>query len=160
MVGSLFDLAGPVGTLAGGYLSDRVFHARRMPAAVIALFGLAGLMAVFPHLPKTRLAVGLGFFVIGFLIYIPDSLVSGTAAIDFGTRRGASTASGIINGCGSIGQTFGVTIPGWADYFVAKGGDIWNSIFLWLAIGLVMAGLLLLPLWNRTPSSASENVKS
>jgi OPA family sugar phosphate sensor protein UhpC-like MFS transporter len=153
-IGSMFDLAGPIGTLAGGYLSDHLFKSRRMPAAVIALFCLAVLMAGFRYLPRTPWAVGLGFFVIGFLIYIPDSLVSGTAAIDFGTKRGASTASGIVNGCGSIGQVFGVTLPGWADKLVGQGHDIWNPIFLLLAVALAVAGALLLPQWNRLPDSA------
>jgi len=35
----------------------------------------------------------IGIFGIGFFLYMPDSLVSGTAAIDFGTRQGAGTAS-------------------------------------------------------------------
>src|SRR5260370_41167653 len=108
----MFDLGGRVGTLAGGYVSDRVFKSKRMPMAIIAILCLAILMAGFRYLPPTRFAVGMGFFVIGFLIYIPDSLVSGTAAIDFGTKKGASTASGIINGCGSSGQGCGVPSPG------------------------------------------------
>ena len=127
-----------------------------MPAAVIALFCLAVLMAGFRYLPRTPWAVGMGFFVIGFLIYIPDSLVSGTAAIDFGTKRGASTASGIINGCGSIGQVFGVTLPGWADKVVGQGHDIWNPIFLMLAVALAVAGALLLPQWSRVPNTTKR----
>jgi len=156
VLGSMFDLAGPVGTLAGGYLSDRVFKSKRMPMAVIALFCLAIVMAAFRYLPPTRFAVGMGFFVIGFLIYIPDSLVSGTAAIDFGTKKGASTASGIINGCGSIGQVFGVTLPGWADKIVGQGHDIWNPIFLWLSVTLALAALFLLPQWHRLPPTAPK----
>jgi OPA family sugar phosphate sensor protein UhpC-like MFS transporter len=113
-------------------------------------------MAGFRYLPRTPWAVGLGFFVIGFLIYIPDSLISGTAAIDFGTKRGASTASGIVNGCGSIGQVFGVTLPGWADKIVGQGHDIWNAIFLLLAVALAVAGALLLPQWRRVPDTSKR----
>jgi len=156
VLGSMFDLAGPVGTLAGGYLSDRVFKSKRMPMAIIALFCLAIVMAAFRYLPPTRFAVGMGFFVIGFLIYIPDSLVSGTAAIDFGTKQGASTASGIINGCGSIGQVFGVTLPGWADKIVGQGHDIWNPIFFWLSVTLALAALFLLPQWHRLPPTTAK----
>ena len=43
-------------------------------------------------------------FVMGFLIFIPDSLIAGAAPIDFGTKRGASAASGMVNGFGSLGQ--------------------------------------------------------
>jgi OPA family sugar phosphate sensor protein UhpC-like MFS transporter len=153
-LGSMFDLAGPLGTLAGGIISDRLFAAKRMPICVIGLFGAAIAMIGFRFLPATPVAVGAGMFTIGFLIFIPDSLVGGAAAIDFGTKKGASTAGGIVNGCGSIGQIFGATLPGWADHLVGKGHDIWNPIFLWLGLALVLAGLILLPQWNRVPPTA------
>lgn len=154
LLGSMFDLAGPAGTLAGGVISDRLFKSKRMPICVIALFCTALAMVTFRFVPHSRLAVGTGMFVIGFLIFIPDSLVAGTAAIDFGTKKGASTASGLVNGFGSIGQVFGVTLPGWAGQVVGQGHDIWNPIFLWLGVALALAGLLLLPQWNRLPPTA------
>jgi len=153
-LGSMFDLAGPVGTLAGGFISDHWFRAKRIPICVIALFCLALFMGAFRFIPATRLAIGSGMFLIGFLIYIPDSLVAGAAAIDFGTKKGASTASGLVNGLGSLGQIIGVTLPGWAGKVLGQGHNIWNPIFLWLAIALAGAGLLLLPQWNRLPSTA------
>jgi len=150
----MFDLAGPVGTLAGGFISDHWFRAKRIPICVIALFCLALFMGAFRFIPATRLAIGSGMFLIGFLIYIPDSLVAGAAAIDFGTKKGASTASGLVNGLGSLGQIIGVTLPGWAGKVLGQGHNIWNPIFLWLAIALAVAGLLLLPQWNRLPPTA------
>lgn len=155
-ISSMFDLAGPAGTLVGGLISDRLFKSKRMPICVIALFCLAGVMATFRFLPPTRLAIGAGMFAIGFLVFIPDSLIAGTAAIDFGTKKGASTASGIINGCGSAGQIIGVTLPGWAGNVVGQGNDIWNPIFLWLGVSLALAGLLLAPQWNRLPPTAES----
>src|SRR5882724_7694810 len=150
-LGSMFDLAGPVGTLAGGLISDRLFKSKRIPICVIALFCLAVFMAAFRFIQPTRIAIGSGMFLIGFLIYIPDSLVAGAAAIAFGTKKGASTASGLVNGLGSLGQIIGVTLPGWAGKLLGKGQDIWNPIFLWLGVALALAGFLLLPQWNRMP---------
>lgn len=154
LLGSMFDLAGPIGTLAGGLVSDRLFKSKRIPICVIALFCLALFMATFRFLPATRAAIGLGMFLIGFLVFIPDSLVAGAASIDFGTKKGASTASGLVNGLGSIGQIIGVTLPGWAGQVIGQGHNIWNAIFLWLGIALAVAGLLLLPQWNRLPPTA------
>ena len=154
LLGSMFDLAGPLGTLVGGLISDRLFKSKRMPICVLALFCLAICMAAFRYVPPTRTEIGIGMFVIGFLIYIPDSLIAGAASIDFGTRKGASTASGLVNGLGSIGQIIGVTLPGWAGQILGQGHNIWNPIFLWLGIALALAGLLLLPQWNRLPPSA------
>jgi OPA family sugar phosphate sensor protein UhpC-like MFS transporter len=150
-LGSMFDLAGPIGSLAGGLISDRVFKSKRMPVCVISLLALAVLMATFRYLPATRLMFGAGMFAIGFLLFIPDTLISGAGAMDFGTKKGASTASGIINGAGSVGQIIGVTLPGWAGNLVGNGHDIWNPIFLWLGVALAVGGLLLAPQWNRLP---------
>jgi OPA family sugar phosphate sensor protein UhpC-like MFS transporter len=157
ILGSMFDLAGPIGTLAGGYISDRLFHSKRMPVSVIALMALALLMILFQFLPLTRVAIGAGLFLAGFLIYIPDSLISATAAIDFGTKKGASTASGVINGCGSVGQIVGVTLPGWVGVLLSKGHEIWNPIFLGLGLALAVAGVLLIPQWNRLPAVAKAS---
>ena len=160
ILGSMFDLAGPLGTLAGGIVSDRLFKSKRIPVSVIALFCLAIIMASFRYLPATRVAVGAGMFVIGFLIFIPDSLIAGVASVDFGTKKGASTASGLVNGLGSLGQIAGVTLPGWAGRVLGQGQNIWNPIFLWLGIALAIAGLLLLPQWNRLPPPANAPAKT
>jgi len=113
--------------------------------------GVAVLLFFFNDLPENRLAIGLGFFGIGFLLYIPDSLISGTAAIDFGTKKGASTAAGLINGCGSIGAIVGGTLPGLLEEGLGQGAYIWDYVFTGLAISLLTAALLLLPRWNAMP---------
>jgi OPA family glycerol-3-phosphate transporter-like MFS transporter len=151
---SMFDLAGPVGTLAGGIMSDKLFQSKRMPVSVLALFGLAALMVVFPFVPLSRQGMGMGMFAMGFLVFIPDSLISGTAAIDFGTKKGASTANGLINGLGSVGQMLGVLLPGWVESLLGKGHNIWTVIFVGLGISLALGGLMLTPLWNRLPPKA------
>jgi len=156
VLGSMFDLAGPFAVLLGGYVSDRVFQSRRMPLSILGLLGAAVLMALFSSLPSTRLALGLGLFLIGFLLYIPDSLVSGTAAIDFGTKKGASTATGFINGCGSLGAVLGGTIPGWIEKIVSTERDPWHAIFLGLGIALALAAALLIPKWNELPPTSNK----
>jgi OPA family sugar phosphate sensor protein UhpC-like MFS transporter len=152
---SMFDLAGPIGTLVGGIASDKVFQSKRMPVAVMALLCLAALMLVFPFIPLSRLGMGIGMFAMGFLVFIPDSLISGTAAIDFGTKKGASTANGVINGMGSIGQMLGVLLPGSVESLLGKGQNIWTAIFVGLGISLAVGGLMLAPLWNRLPPKAA-----
>ena len=152
VLSSMFDLAGPIGTLLGGFVSDRVFHSKRMPVCTLACLVLAVLMIAFPFLPFTKATMGLGMFVIGFLIFIPDSLISSAAAIDFGTKKGASTANGLINGLGSLGQMIGVTLPGAVQQLVGAGHDIWHAIFVGLGISLALAGAILSTQWNRLPA--------
>jgi OPA family sugar phosphate sensor protein UhpC-like MFS transporter len=152
---SMFDLAGPVGTLAGGLMSDRLFESKRMPVSVLALLCLAALMLIFPFIPLSRPGMGIGMFTMGFLVFIPDSLISGTAAIDFGSKKGASTANGLINGMGSVGQMLGVLLPGSVESLLGKGQNIWTVIFIGLGICLALGGLMLAPLWNRLPPKAA-----
>lgn len=156
ILGSMFDLAGPLGVLLGGFASDYLFRARRVPICVLTLFALSVFLLFFQQLPASRVAIGSGFFIIGFLLYIPDSLVSGTAAIDFGTKKGASTAAGFINGCGSIGAIAGGTMPGWIEFFVGEGNDVWGYVFVGLSISLALAALLLLPQWNTVPPTSES----
>jgi OPA family sugar phosphate sensor protein UhpC-like MFS transporter len=146
-LGSLFDLAGPFSILAAGVLSDKLFGARRLPIAVIALFLVAGLVYALDRLPASGLALGGCLFAIGFLLYAADSLVAGTAAVDFGTKTGASTAAGVINGCGSVGAIVGGTLPG---LFRDRLG--WDGLFQTLAASLLLAGCLLLPKWGALPA--------
>ncbi len=152
---ALFELAGPASVFLGGLASDRLFRSRRMPVSVICLFILSLSLFAYPFLPPTRWALGIGFFIIGFFLYAPDSLVSGTAAIDFGTKKGASTAAGVINGCGSVGQILGLALPA---FIVARWG--WSAVFIALGCGVMIACLLLLPQWNTLPKTAPRKQKS
>jgi len=77
----------------------------------------------------------------GFLVFIPDSLISGTAAIDFGTKKGASTANGVINGMGSIGQMLGVMLPGSVEIDSRQRAKHLAAIFVGLGISLAVGGL-------------------
>ena len=142
----LFELAGVGSTFAAGWVSDRVFGSRRMPVCVICLFMVAVLLVSMRWLPDTPVILGVAFFAIGLLVYAPDSLVSGAAAVDFGSKKGASSAAGLVNGCGSAGAIVGGTLPG---LVMASWG--WNGVFLALGASTFCAGMLLLPKWNLLP---------
>ena len=153
-INSAFFLAGPLSVLAAGYASDKIFQSRRMPYSVISLFALAILLFFFNDLASVHsslVSAGL-LFLVGFLIYGPDSLVSATAAIDFGTRKGASTASGIINGMGSVGAIAGGTIPG---FFKDSWG--WDGVFMFLSASVLIASLLMIPKWNALPGKIKKD---
>jgi OPA family sugar phosphate sensor protein UhpC-like MFS transporter len=151
---ALFELAGPASVLVAGLLSDKLCGSRRNPICVVCLLVSGALLFAFDKLPHTPWMLGGCLFLLGLMLFPPDSLVSGTAAIDFGTREGAASAAGLINGCGSIGAIVGGTIPG---FFHQKWG--WNGVFVCLATSLVIAGLLLLPQWNALPSTGKNKAR-
>ena len=148
-----FFLAGPLSVLAAGYASDKLFQSRRMPYAIISMLLLSVLLFFFNDLAaaESKLVTAGLLFLVGFLIFGPDSLVSATAAVDFGTRKGASTASGMINGMGSVGAIAGGTIPG---FFKDSWG--WEGVFTFLAVSILLAGLLMIPKWNALPDTAAK----
>jgi sugar phosphate permease len=86
------------------------------------------------------------FFLLGLLIHGPDMLIGGIAAVDFGTSKGASTASGLVNGLGSIGAIVGGVLPG---VLIDRWG--WQGMFSVLAAMAFVATVLLLPKWNALP---------
>jgi OPA family sugar phosphate sensor protein UhpC-like MFS transporter len=143
-----FFLAGPLSVLAAGYISDKFFQSRRIPYSAISLLLLGVVLFFFNGIAELKhkaVIAGL-LFIIGFLLYGPDSLISATAAVDFGTSKGASTAAGLINGVGSIGAILGGTVPG---FFKDSWG--WGGVFTFLAVSVVIAGVIMLPRWNALP---------
>jgi sugar phosphate permease len=100
-----FDILGFLGVLTAGFVSDRVFKSRRTTVTLLMMIGLTlstALMWWFIDLRSPALfAVILS--MIGFMLYGPDSLMSGAGAIDVGSRKYALAAAGIINGMGSCG---------------------------------------------------------
>ncbi|MFF0629230.1 MFS transporter [Streptomyces sp. NPDC004296] len=75
-----------------------------------------------------------------------DAMISCVAAVDFGSTGGAGTAAGVVNGCGLIGAVLGGLLPGFLSG---------STLFHGFAAAALLAGLLLLPHWNRRPATAS-----
>ncbi|WP_428305156.1 MFS transporter [Lacipirellula sp.] len=142
-------IGGVVGVIAIGYVSDLLFQSRRAPAAMLSLLATAGVLLVGLTQLESAWAMAAFFFCVGAFLFGPDSVISATASMDFGTKRGAGTAIGFVNGVGSIGGIFGGFLPG----MLTKGDD-WSPLFRVLLIGLVLSACVLSPLWRRKPPAA------
>ncbi len=71
---------------------------------------------------------------VGFMLFGPDSLMTGAAAMDVGSKRVALAAAGIINGmgaCGSVAQEFVVS-----RMYDQNNGDIGGILFLFIIASL------------------------
>lgn len=149
IIPAAFEFAGLFGPIILGLLSDKLFNAKRMPVCAISLLLLTVVLAFFipvVHDGSVWMVVGM-LFLIGLTLYGPDSMLSGSAAVDFGTRKGAGTATGFVNGCGSIGAVLGGFLPGYFDS---------ATVFTGFAVATGLAGLLLLPFWNLTPKGTEH----
>lgn len=142
-----FGLAGVVAPIAIGWLSDTLFKARRVPPSVISLLSLVVALALWQPAASLGsipvIAILLG--VVGLTAYAADAMMSGIAAVDFGTSKYAAGATGFINGCGSIGAILGGLLPG-----LIPGA----AVFYIFAATALIAALILIPSWNTRPATA------
>lgn len=141
-----FGVAGLIAPVAAGWVSDTVFGARRVPPSVLCLALMVvalGLWQVVTATGSLPLVMVLLAFV-GLTAYGADAMVSGVAAVDFGTSKYAAGATGFVNGFGSTGAILGGLLPGFFPGIV---------IFYTFAGAALLAALILLPSWNQRPQS-------
>lgn len=143
-----FGVAGLVAPIVVGWVSDTRFRSRRVPPCVLALGVLVAALALFMPLTATGSVptVIAVLTVIGFALYAADALIAGVAAVDFGSSSGAGTATGLVNGCGSVGAVLGGLLPGFLS------GE---ALFHGFAAAALVACAVLVPHWNRVPRGAS-----
>ncbi len=155
----LYEAAGFVGIVAAGYVSDKLFQARRMPVGALGMWGLAITCFFHPQLAAwSHLGNAIGISLIGFFTYGPDALMSGAAAIDTGSPKAAGLAAGIINGVGSLGQMVSGFI---VAYIASRLG--WDTLFYFFVAIAAFAGCLLAMKWNWVPEGhkrTSESMES
>ncbi|MCP4807956.1 MAG: MFS transporter [Proteobacteria bacterium] len=146
----IFGVAGIAGAVFAGTVSDRVHGGRRAPICVIMMGLLAVALFGFSAMPDLgRVGMGVALFGIGFLIYGPDSVAAGVAAVDFGTKRAASKAAGMVNGLGSIGAALSGVVIG----YVSDGWG-WSAVFNLFVPLTIIGALLMATMWNRVPQGA------
>lgn len=157
LISAFFEFSGPLGVIAAGYASDKFFRSRRIPVIVIGLLILSIILFFFNYITAggSAFIMMLTLAAIGFFLFGPDSLISATSSVDFGTKKGAGSAAGIINGMGSVGQILGMALPGLiADLYG------WDTLFNGMGFFILIAALIMIPKWNAVPATAENNVKN
>jgi sugar phosphate permease len=140
---ALIPLGGVVGAVTAGWASDRFFDSRRMPIGVLMPALLTAVVVVIPFLPSDPWLLGVTFFVVGFAIYGPESLIAGAGAVELAPPGTAATAVGFVNAIASLsGVPAGVLTA-----LVAEAYG-WSSVYIMLGVVTSFAALGSLPLWN------------
>jgi len=101
---SLNTLAGIIGCVAFGYISDKFFSARRPPVTLI--FGIIEILALFVIFfspPGNVVLLTTAFFVYGFTLSGLLAVLGGLFAIDISPRKAAGAAMGFIGVFSYIG---------------------------------------------------------
>ncbi len=138
-------IGGICGGLLCGYLSDHMFHSRRPPVAFIFYIGQIVSLLILGWIGHPTLA-SIMVGVCCMWIFGVHGMLSGTASADFGGRKGAATATGLLDGVQYVASGF----TGFGLGYLLKqyGWGIWTySIIPFSIIG----GILMLRIWNAKP---------
>lgn len=147
---SLFDVGGFLGSLSAGWISDRVFNARRGPVNILFSMMLLGAIFMFWCVPHGYpLLDSASIFCIGFSIFGPQMLI-GMSAAEFAGKKAAATATGFAG----IFAYMGSAVAGWP---LGKLTHVWGweGFFLGLCVSCSIAILLLLPMWGVKKGEAT-----
>ncbi len=158
--GLLLCIAGIIGGFAAGTISDKLFQSRRAPPAALFsafMFVMAAVMAI--TLFSQPFVAGIAALLIVAAVTGVHSLMSGTAAADFGGRKATATCSGIIDGFVYLGSSIEsaciglLTAERWPHH-----SWLWWPIFLMPCafIGAVIAWRI----WNELPEATRHYVET
>jgi len=148
---ALYEYAAIPGTIACGWMSDKVFKGRRAPATILFMaLTLAGVIVYWLN-GKGPLWIDIASLIaIGFFIYGPIMIV-GLHALDLVPKKAAGTAAGFT---GFFGYAFGSAIAGTGVGWV---WDHWGTtaVFVTMIVCCVLTMVFsALTLGHRTTSAA------
>jgi MFS transporter, OPA family, glycerol-3-phosphate transporter len=151
--GLLVCMFGIVGGFAGGLGSDKLFKSRRGPPTALLcglMFLLAGTMAAF--LFSSPWVVGSAALFISMAVIGVHSLMSGTAAADFGGRKATATCSGIVDGFVYLGSGLQSISLG---YLTTQSWRWWPLFLMPFAL---LGGVLALRIWHQLPAATRKYI--
>lgn len=150
--GMLLCVAGITGGMFAGVISDRVFDSRRGPVSAV-LYGGMSLGAVASLFLIDHMMLGWTVIFMSLCVIGVHGMLSGTASMDFGGKKNAGVAVGIIDGAVYAGTALqsillGKLLPSGE---AAKDPNNWQ-VWPIALVPLSLAGLLLATrVWNARP---------
>ncbi len=152
--GLLLCVFGIIGGFAGGLISDRFFQSRRGPPAALLcafMFIITGVMAACIY--NSPFTVGLAAVLISMAVIGVHSLMSGTAAADFGGRKATATCSGIVDGFVYLGsgiQSFSL------GYLTNWSWRYWPMFLMPFAL---IGCFLAIRIWHELPHATRKYIE-
>jgi OPA family glycerol-3-phosphate transporter-like MFS transporter len=145
--GLILMLAGASGGMVAGWMSDKLFGSRRAPVAgILYSILLAAVISMTIFLWSQPLLLGILVSVVSFAVIGTHGMLSGTATMDFGGRKAAGTAVGLIDGLVYLGTGVQSLSLG---FITTWNWQFW-PVFL---IPFALAGIALTSrIWQAIPS--------
>ncbi len=139
----LFEVGGFCGSLSSGWISDKLFQARRGPVNVIYATCMLIALTLFWLVPAGYPWLdSMAMFLTGFSIFGPQMLI-GMAAAELSHKKAAATSTGFT---GSFAY-LGAATAGWPLARLTQEWG-WHGFFMGMIGCCLMSALLLIPMWN------------
>jgi OPA family sugar phosphate sensor protein UhpC-like MFS transporter len=141
-------LAGMAGTVAFGFMSDKLFAARRPPVNLIfGLIEIAGLFMIFFGPPGKHVFMTAGFLLYGFGVTGLVTSLGGLFAIDIAPKKAAGAAMGFAGAFSYAGASLQEWLSG---HLVQRGTVIVDGVrhydfttAIWFWVGSSVLSLIL-----------------
>jgi OPA family glycerol-3-phosphate transporter-like MFS transporter len=151
--GLLLCCAGILGGVFAGVVSDHMFQSRRGPVAAVLYAGmLLGSIAMYFLIESPTTLMWL-LILMSMCVIGVHGMLSGTASMDFGGRKNAGIAVGIIDGFVYLGTA---VMSFWYGWRLPKGEAAadpanWVEWPVWMIPMAVIGMVLALRVWNAKP---------
>jgi OPA family glycerol-3-phosphate transporter-like MFS transporter len=143
-------VGGIAGGLLCGFLSDQFFDSRRPPVAFIFYIGqIVSLVALGLATNGYAAALLIGFSCVW--IFGVHGMLSGTASMDFGGKKAAATATGMLDGIQYVASGFTGFGLGWI--LKKYGWHAWTFSILPFSL---MGAVIMTRIWNERPRSKTR----
>lgn len=144
--GLILMLSGVTGGMMAGWMSDKLFGSRRAPVAgILYCLLLLCTLAMLGVLDGQPLALGIVVALVSVAVIGTHGVLSGTATMDFGGRKAAATAVGLIDGLVYLGTGLQSISLG---YITTWNWHYWPVfLFPFAVIGLVLTTRI----WHALP---------
>lgn len=140
---AFFGVAGIVGSVVTGRISDRLGPGRRTPVMIVSLALLLVSTLALAHAGvRSPLVATAGVAACGLFLLGPYSLLAGAVSIDVAGKRGAATAAGFLDAVGYVGASLAAFVLG----SVSKRAG-WTAAFD-VVSAVTAVALLLAWAWN------------
>jgi len=133
----IFPMAGALGALTVGWLTDKVFQTRRTVVGLIMTIILSISAVLFAN--TTNWLIGLILLaIIGFVTFGPHSLLVSQLPMIFGNKKNTASITGAIDALGYLGASLTGVFSGWliSNYS-------WTHAFYFWVLGGVIAGIFI-----------------
>jgi OPA family glycerol-3-phosphate transporter-like MFS transporter len=146
---------GIIGGFVFGISSDKVFGGRRAPVITIGFIGMTVMLTLFVLVDWLKLGPIWSAIMISCLSFFVNGshgMIGGAATMDFGGRKAAGTAVGLIDGMQYLAGAFvGLAV----GYITSNLG--WQAWKIWPIPFAIIGALVMARLWNVLPKGRSSH---